>query len=77
MSLNDAPAGSRGFIRAGGGHFVDEAGTRVRFFGVDCTATACFPTHEVATRAAAHFRRLGVNLVRFHFMDKGPRRSAS
>ena len=69
-ALNDAPAGSRGFIRASGGHFVDASGTRVRFFGVDCTATACFPTHEVATRAAAHFRRLGVNLVRFHFMDK-------
>jgi hypothetical protein len=70
-ALNEAPAGARGFIRASGGHFVDEAGRRVRFFGVDCTATACFPTHEVATRAAAHFRRLGVNLVRFHFMDKG------
>ncbi|HTB56477.1 MAG TPA: hypothetical protein VLC06_01315 [Polyangia bacterium] len=70
-ALNDAPAGSRGFIRASGGRFVDDKGVRVRFFGVDCTATACFPTHEVATRAAAHFRRLGVNLVRFHFMDKG------
>jgi hypothetical protein len=70
-ALNDAPAGAGGFIRASGGHFVDQAGMRVRFFGVDCTATACFPTHEVATRAAAHFRRLGVNLVRFHFMDKG------
>jgi hypothetical protein len=70
-ALNDAPAGAGGFIRASGGHFLDGAGTRVRFFGVDCTATACFPTHEVATRAAAHFRRLGVNLVRFHFMDKG------
>ena len=69
-ALNEAPAGSRGFIRASGGHFVDGNGARVRFFGVDCTATACFPTHEVATRAAAHFRRLGVNLVRFHFMDK-------
>jgi hypothetical protein len=72
-ALNDAPAGSRGFIRASGGHFVDGqgAGTRVRFFGVDCTATACFPSHEVAARAAAHLRRLGVNVVRLHFMDKG------
>jgi hypothetical protein len=70
--LNDAPAGARGFIRAAGGHFVDDTGRRVRFFGVDCTATACFPTHEVATRAAAHLRRLGVNAVRLHFMDKGP-----
>ena len=71
-SLDDAPAGSRGFIRAGGGHFVDGSGQRVRFFGVNCTATACFPTHDVATRAALHLRRLGVNVVRFHFMDKGP-----
>jgi hypothetical protein len=70
--LNDAPAGSHGFIHAAGGHFVDGAGRRVRFFGVNCTATACLPTHEVATRAALHLRRLGVNVVRFHFMDKGP-----
>ncbi|HLK93779.1 MAG TPA: carbohydrate binding domain-containing protein [Polyangia bacterium] len=70
-ALNDTPAGARGFIRAAGGHFVDGTGARARFFGVDCTATACFPTHEVATRAAAHLRRLGVNAVRLHFMDKG------
>ena len=71
-ALDDAAAGSHGFIRAQGGHFVDGAGHRVRFFGVNCTATACFPTPEVVTRAAAHLRRLGVNVVRFHFMDKGP-----
>jgi hypothetical protein len=70
-ALNDTPAGSRGFIRAAGGHFVDGAGARVRFFGVDCTASACFPAHHVAGRAAAHLRRLGVNVVRLHFMDKG------
>jgi len=71
-ALDDAPAGSRGFIRAEGGHFVDGAGHRIRFFGVNCTATACFPSKEAATRAAVHLRRLGVNVVRFHFMDKGP-----
>jgi hypothetical protein len=71
-ALDDAPAGSRGFIHAKDGHFVDGDGHRVRFFGVNCTATACFPMAEVATRAAAHLRRLGVNVVRFHFMDKGP-----
>jgi hypothetical protein len=70
-ALDDTPAGARGFIHASGGHFVDGTGARVRFFGVDCTATACFPTHEVATRAALHLRRLGVNVVRLHFMDKG------
>ena len=71
-ALDATPAGAHGFIRAQDGHFADGAGARVRFFGVDVTATACFPTHDVATRAAAHFRRLGINLVRFHFMDKGP-----
>jgi hypothetical protein len=70
--LNDALAGANGFIHAAGGHFVDGTGRRVRFFGVNCTATACLPTHDVATRAALHLRRLGVNVVRFHFMDKGP-----
>jgi hypothetical protein len=70
-ALDDAPAGAHGFIHASGGHFVDGTGARVRFFGVDCTATACFPTREVATRAAAHLRRLGVNVVRLHFLDKG------
>jgi hypothetical protein len=71
-ALAGAPAGGHGFLRARGGHFVDGAGSRVRFFGVNCTATACFPTHEVASRAAVHLARLGVNVVRFHFMDKGP-----
>jgi hypothetical protein len=70
-ALDGTPAGAGGFVRASGGHFVDGSGQRIRFFGVDCTATACFPTHEVATRAAAHLRRMGVNLVRLHFMDKG------
>ena len=51
-ALDGAPAGAHGFIHPSGGHFVDGTGARVRFFGVDCTATACFPTHEVATRAA-------------------------
>jgi len=70
-ALNDAPAGAQGFVRASGGHFVDGRAARIRFFGVDCTATACFPTHDVASRAAEHLKRLGVNVVRLHFMDKG------
>src|ERR1700722_13874272 len=70
-ALGDSPAGGRGFVHAQGGHFVDGAGQRIRFFGVSCTATACFPTHETAPRAAAQLARLGVNVVRLHFMDKG------
>jgi hypothetical protein len=71
-ALGDSPAGGRGFVHAQAGHFVDGAGQRLRFFGVSCTATACFPTHETAPRAAAQLARLGVNVVRLHFMDKGP-----
>jgi hypothetical protein len=71
-ALGDSPAGGRGFVHTQGGHFVDGAGQRLRFFGVSCTATACFPTHETAPRAAAQLARLGVNVVRLHFMDKGP-----
>jgi hypothetical protein len=69
-ALDDAPAGARGFVRAKGGHFVDGVGNRIRLFGVNCTATACLPTHETAPRAAAHLARLGVNVVRLHLMDK-------
>src|SRR5580692_4799629 len=71
-ALGESPAGGRGFVHAQGGHFVDGAGRRIHFFGVSCTATACFPTHETAPRAAAQLARLGVNVVRLHSMDKGP-----
>jgi hypothetical protein len=69
--LSPEAAGARGFVRVSGGHFVDGAGNRVRFFGTNVTATACFPDHETAVRAAAYLRALGINAVRFHFMDKG------
>jgi hypothetical protein len=72
-ALDTQPAGASGFIRVENGHFVDRAGRRVRFFGVNCTATACFPSHDTAIRVAAHLHRIGVNVVRFHFMDSGPK----
>src|ERR1019366_10739421 len=55
--LNPAPAGADGFIRAAGGHFVDGKGKRVRFFGTNLTATACFPAKDDAPKVAAHLRK--------------------
>ncbi|MBM4089028.1 MAG: hypothetical protein FJ276_06275 [Planctomycetes bacterium] len=70
-ALNEVPAGADGFIRVRDGHFVDGQGRRIRFFGVNLTATACFPEPALAPRIAAHLRKLGFNVVRFHFMDVG------
>jgi hypothetical protein len=70
-TLNDAPAGADGFVRVRDGHFVDGKGRRIRFLGVNLTATACFPDKAVAPKVAAHLRKLGFNVVRFHFMDVG------
>jgi hypothetical protein len=70
-ALNDTPAGADGFVRVRDGHFVDGKGRRIRFLGVNLTATACFPDKAVAPKIAAHLRKLGFNVVRFHFMDVG------
>ncbi len=70
-ALNAERAGAHGFVRAQGGHFVDGRGQRVRFFGTNLTATACFPEKADAPKVAAHLRKLGFNVVRLHFMDAG------
>lgn len=70
--LNPAPAGADGFVRVRDGHFVDGRGRRLRFLGVNMTANACFPDKALAPRIAAHLRKMGFNVVRFHFMDVGP-----
>jgi hypothetical protein len=70
-ALNAAPAGTDGFVRVRDGHFADGKGRRLRFFGVNLTATACFPDKAAAPKIAARLRKLGVNVIRFHFMDVG------
>ncbi len=70
-SLNDAPAGADGSVRVRDGHFVDGKDRRIRFLGVNLTATACFPDKALAPKIAAHLRKLGFNVIRFHFMDVG------
>lgn len=68
-SLNDCPAGRHGFIRAKDGHFVDGAGKRVRFLGVNLCFGAAFPSHSDADELAPRLAKLGINCVRLHHMD--------
>jgi hypothetical protein len=68
-ALNSEAAGAHGFVRAAEGHFVDDRGTRLRFFGINLTGVACLPEHDVAKRLARHFRKLGFNAVRLHALD--------
>lgn len=69
-SLPDGPAGAQGFVRAkSDGSFTFANGDPARFFGVTMQFTACFPDSADATMIAARLRKLGVNLVRFQYMD--------
>jgi hypothetical protein len=68
-ALNSEPAGSHGFVRAELGHFTDDRGTRLRFFGINLTGVACLPDRDQADRLARHFRKLGFNAVRLHALD--------
>lgn len=61
-------AGSDGFVEVSNGKFAI-AGKRQRFWGVNLCFGANFPTHDEAEKIAAHFRKLGLNIVRFHHMD--------
>ncbi len=67
--LNEAPAGRAGRVTIREGHFADGHGARIRFFGVNLTATAALPDPADAPRLAARLRKAGVNLVRLHFLD--------
>lgn len=68
--LPSGPAGTHGFLRNDGkGGFTFEDGEPARFFGVSFQWTACFPDSIEAIRTAARLRKLGVNLVRFEYMD--------
>ena len=66
--LLPAPAGRDGFVRTEGEHFVNDAG-RIRFNGVNLVGAACFPDHENAERLAERLSRLGLNIVRVHYID--------
>ncbi len=70
--LNPEPAGTAGFVEVEGSHFVDGSGRRLKFLGTNLTFSGAFPDKEVAPRIAAHMRKLGINIVRFHHMDNSP-----
>lgn len=67
--LNHKPAGKFGAIRVDGhAHFV--AGSeRVRFLGVNITASSTLTAKNNAEKVAGRLAKFGVNLVRFHHMD--------
>ncbi len=67
--LNHKPAGKYGFISVGDdGHFY--AGTeRIKFLGVNFTASSCFPQKTEAESIAKRLAKYGINIVRFHFLD--------
>ncbi len=58
-----------GFVTVDGqGHFAVH-GQRIRFFGTNLVADACFPPKDKAPWIAARLRKMGFNLVRLHHMD--------
>ena len=69
--LNPKPAGEDGYVRIEGDRFFDGAGNHLRLLGTNLTFSSAFPDKEVAPKIAAHLRKLGVNVVRFHHMDNG------
>jgi hypothetical protein len=67
--LLEAPAGKDGFVRAENGRMVKPNGERFRIWGVNVTAAACLPSKKDAPVVAALMARLGINCIRFHFLD--------
>jgi len=67
--LLDKPAGRAGHTMITDGHFATADGKRLRLWGVNVTGGACFPEKADAPRVAAFLARLGINAVRFHFLD--------
>ena len=71
--LLSAPAGKAGFIRVAGGHLVTPDGKRFRIWGVNVTGwtpgSALLPPKQDAKIYARALAQLGVNCVRFQFLD--------
>src|SRR5580693_1121621 len=71
--LLDAPAGKHGFVRSANGHLATGDGRRIRFWGVNIAGwtkgSALLPPKKEGALFAAELARLGVNCVRFQFLD--------
>src|SRR4051812_48457773 len=71
--LGKNPAGQEGFVTVKEGHLVKGDGTRLRIWGVNLTGWARgstnLPPKDQADPWAAALARVGINCVRFHFLD--------
>ena len=67
--LNPQPAGAAGRATIRDGHFCDAQGNRIRLIGSNLTFGGAFPPKDDAPKIAAHQRKLGMNVVRFHHLD--------
>jgi hypothetical protein len=71
--LVDAPAGKAGFLRVQDGHIVTPDGKRFRMWGVNMSGwtdgSQLIPTKHEAEVTAKTLRRMGVNAVRYMFLD--------
>jgi hypothetical protein len=71
--LLSGPAGKDGFITASGGHLVTPDGKRFRMWGVNMTGwtvgSALLPPKQDAEITARALAQIGVNCVRFQFLD--------
>lgn len=71
--LIDAPAGKYGHITitpSGHFEFTNRPGNRVRFYGINLSFEANFPTREQADDLADRILRSGYNVVRLHHYDR-------
>jgi hypothetical protein len=67
---NHAPAGCFGFVRVReDGHLHTKRG-RIRLLGADVQFGACLPEKDEADRIAARMAKFGINVLRFHHMDR-------
>ena len=63
-------AGSHGFLKVSeDGHLEFTDGTPVRFTGTGMIFRSCFPDSLTAIATARRLRKLGINMVRFDYMD--------
>ncbi len=62
------PAGKNGFVHIQDGRLY-EGNQRLKLFGVNFTAAACFPEHDTSDKTAARLAKFGFNAARLHFLD--------
>lgn len=67
--LINKPAGKEGFLNIRDGHFYTPEGKQFRIWGVNLTASACFPEKTEAAKLAGYLASLGINAIRFHMLD--------